>query len=868
MLFCLSNLFAASQECKLSGQVLDEEGKPVPYTSIYIPALAEGAMANIEGNFSINLSCKRYKLLVQSMGYKSQTLEVDLQDHQDLEIVLQRATYRLQEVVVDPNSEDPAYNIIRKATAMAQYYKKQITAYEATLYLRNFFDVSNLPWIARKFAEEDELADLKAGDIEETVVEYSYRRPNQVRERIIARRTGRLDTLKSGSSYINLSFYNLGGSEMINPLSRGAFSVYKFEYQSTGFEGAQKVHKIKIIPRRKGSDLMEGVIFINDGIWNINKVDVAFSQPMADIQYKQIYNEVEELVWMPTNHQLEATISLMGFEAEVQYMATLKDLKVEADSSINAFIRENLSKRTKAETDSLQLKLRNRQVSKRQAKIEALIQKEKLNKRETYKLVRLMKQEAEAQEDTAKKSLEVKRDYMLEYDDQAFEQSDSSWNAFRQIPLSEQEKGIYQSRDSLNKIQSGDTVVNQERTLIGNILSFNGTLRGKNKTLNYRPRGLLSGISASFNTVDGWLIEKELGQFEYNNLKGSYFKLTPHLSYAAARKQFMGRLDFDSRYNYRKRAGFYGSIGRQTTDFNSNYPLNWFGNTFSSLIFRENYAKLYLEDYWQVGHRIDLVPGLELDVSLKYAERSQQQNNTDQAWFTFSEEGYTPNLPNNLEPLQNPSLIQDHTALNATVELRYTPKQYYTFRGFEKRLLNSDYPTFGLRYRKGIPELLGSTSDFDQLSFSVEQTFSYRLIDQITYRFEAGQFLNTEKLYFADFQDFHTKPTYLMLSSAKHSFKLLDYNGFNSADYFFSANLAVQNNFILLKYLPLLNQTEWREQLEFNYLYTEREIPYYEFGYSLTDILLLVDVGVFVSFQAHQYHDFGFRIGIDLGDME
>ena len=848
--------------------MLDEEGKPVPYTSIYIPALAEGAMANIEGNFSISLNCKRYKLMVQSMGYKSQTLEVDLQDYQDLEIVLQRATYRLNEVVVDPNSEDPAYNIIRKATAMAQYYKKQINAYEATLYLRNFFDVANLPWIAKKFAEEDELAELKAGDIEETVVEYSYRRPNQVREKIIARKTGRLDTFKSGSSYINLSFYNLGGAQMINPLSRGAFTVYKFEYQSTGFEGAQKVHKIKIIPRRKGNDLMEGTIFINDGIWNINKVDVAFSQPMADIKYKQIYNEVEELVWMPTNHQLEVTVSLMGFEAEVQYMATLKDLTVEADSSVNAFIRQNLTKRTKAERDTRQFKRNDRQLSKREEKIEQLIQKDELNKRETYKLVRLMKQESEAKEDTAKKSLEVKRDYLVEYAEDAFEQSDSSWNTFRQIPLSEQENSIYTSRDSLNKVQSGDTVINQDRSLVGNILNFRGTLRGESKLFNYRPRGLLVGLNAAFNTVDGWLLEKELGEFEYNNLKGSYFKLTPNVSYAFARQQFMGSLDFDSRYNHRKRAGFYGSIGRQTTDFNSHYPLNSFGNTFSSLIFRENYAKLYLEDFWQVGHRIDLLPGLEVDLSFKYADRSQLQNNTDQAWFTFSEEGYTPNLPNHLTPLQNTALIQDHTALNARLELKYTPMQYYTFRGYEKRLLNSKFPTFGLRYRKGIPDLLGSNTDFDQLSFSIEQSFSYRLIDEINYRFEAGHFLNTNNLFFADYQDFHTKPTYLMLTSAQHSFKLLDYNGFNSADYYFSANLAVQNNFLLLKYLPLLNETEWREQVEFNYLFTEREIPYYEFGYSLTDILLLIDVGVYVSFQEHQYQDFGFRIGIDLGDVE
>ena len=870
--FFLANFcYAQDNSCQLYGTITDEEGKPIPYTSIFITSIAQGTMANLEGDYSISLPCHTYELQVQSMGYQSQKIKVNLSQQQEVNIRLKTAIYELNEVVVDPNSEDPAYNIIRKATAMAEYYKKQINAYKTTLYVRSFFDVESLPWIAKKLADEDDLAEMQTGDIEETILEYSFRKPNQVKEKILARKTGRFDTLKTGSSYINLNFYNLGGSGMINPLSRGAFAVYQFEYQNTFFEETQKVHKIRVIPKRNGSDLMRGYIYINDGLWNINKVDVSFEQPLAKIKYEQIYNAVEELVWMPINHKLEVTVSIMGFDMEVQYLATLKDLSVEADSIINQAIKQNLNIQTSNHLDTSQAsqteKVENNK-SKRQSKIEELIQKEELTKKETIKLVKMIKQEAESMEnDSEKESLEIKDNREIVYADDAFEQNDSAWNQFRQVPLSEKEKKIYVARDSLNKVQSGDTIVNEKRSAIGNILFFNGTLRRKSKFFNYRPNGLLKGIEPSFNTVDGFLIEKELFDIEYNNLKGSFLKVAPWVSYSTARDQWMGRIDISNQYNYKKRAGFYASIGRKTTDFNGNQAINKYTNSISSLFFRENFAKLYQEDFGLIGHQIDLVNGLVFNIKAKYSNRKALRNNTNQAWFNFLDNSYTSNVPNHENVILQTELAGDNIATIGSIELAYTPRQYYRIDDYQKRLLNSKYPTFTLNYEKGIPDLWNSQSDFDQVTFSISQSFSYRLINRIHYQLTTGSFLNNKQVNFADYQAFSNRPAHLMLDNSTNAFKLLDYTAFNSNESYFSAHLSVENNFLLLKHLPPFNKTELEEKVEFNYLLTEQKLPYYEFGYSLNRILLFMEAGIYTSFKDHQFESIGFKLGFNLNDF-
>lgn len=828
-------------------------------------------MANIEGDFSISIPCGQYEVAFQSLGYKTikKTLQISA-DNEDLNITMQQAVYQLATVNIDPNAEDPAYNIIRKATVMSELYKKQITAYTTNLYIRQFYNIDDIPWLARKAIPEDELKEIETGNIKETLLEYRFERPNKVKERIIAKRTGDKDTSKTGSNYINLSFYNLGGPGIINPLSRGAFQVYKFEHIHSYYEGSQKIHKIKLIPRREGNDLMKGYIYINDEIWNLNKVNVTYKQTGGTISYIQFYNKVKEFVWMPVNHKIKVDFGLLGFKGEVQYLATLSDLQVSTDTIIDQKIKNSTKSYTaapsKEDSSIVKSQVNKGEKNKTQGKIEELIQKKKLSNRETYKLVRLLKkQAAEERKKDSVRSLEVKRDYTLEYEDSALVENDSLWKKERDVPLSEKERLIYVGRDSLNKVENGDTVINEERGFFGNLLFYDGGIQSENKRRTFNPKGILSGLSGYFNTVDGFTINKSILTYSWNNKKGKFYSIEPQLGYTFSREKVIGLLDFKAQYNMKKRAGFNFSAGRKTSDFNTQQAMHPLLNTFASLIFTENFPKFYQRDFVEIEHHIDIKNGLVLSSTFSYNDRKALVNNSSYALFDSESREYTSNNPDNPLLLTNPGLITDHQSAILDISLSYTPRQFYTYHKNKKVVLRSKYPTFNLDYRQGINDLLGSDADFSALSFSVQQSFSYRLINRINYHVEVGKFLTNDQVFFADFKNFNTSPFYLKNNNAINAFNLLDYYSFNTNNEYLEAHLSIEDNHILLKRLPLLNASNLTEKVYFNYLLIDdRSANYYELGYSLNRIFLFMNLGIYASFEDDEFDQFGFRLGLDI----
>ena len=86
----------------------------------------------------------------------------------------------------------------------------------------------------------------------------------------------------------------------------------------------------------------------------------------------------------------------------------------------------------------------------------------------------------------------------------------------------------------------------------------------------------------------------------------------------------MGKLDFTSQYNLKKRGRIYFSVGKLNNDFNTEGPMPNFFNSLSTLFFTENYKKLYQKEFALVGHSFDLSNGLNLNTSVEYADRSEE----------------------------------------------------------------------------------------------------------------------------------------------------------------------------------------------------------------------------------------------------
>jgi hypothetical protein len=321
-----------AQQCVYSGVLKDKQSnEPIPYASIYVSAIGKGVMTNAEGEYRIELPCAQHKAKVQSLGYE--TLFVTLEKEQIIFLSVQSNI--MAEVTVSAKAEDPAYYIMRKAIILSEYYKKQIVNYQCDIYLKEFSVIDKTPDILKLFATKEDIEEIKTGSMSEIYLNYSFERPNIIKEQIISRQSSYADTTPRSSSYLNLNFYTFGGNDMISPLGKNAFQVYKFHLEESYKEGDITVRKIKIIPKRAGNDLMSGYLYINEGLWNINRVDVQFKQNMIDVSYKQIYTEIQALTWFPISNEINVSASFLGFEGYYKYLASISDVNLETDVAVD-----------------------------------------------------------------------------------------------------------------------------------------------------------------------------------------------------------------------------------------------------------------------------------------------------------------------------------------------------------------------------------------------------------------------------------------------------------------------------------------------------------------------------------------------------
>ncbi|WP_343488168.1 TonB-dependent receptor [Allomuricauda sp. d1] len=98
-LFMLIGLTAYSQTT-ITGKVVDEEGNPVPNANVIVIGKAEGAVADFDGNFTLETSeVFPFQIRVTSVGYSDSVVDVNSAD-QSLTITLSEVSTILDEIVI------------------------------------------------------------------------------------------------------------------------------------------------------------------------------------------------------------------------------------------------------------------------------------------------------------------------------------------------------------------------------------------------------------------------------------------------------------------------------------------------------------------------------------------------------------------------------------------------------------------------------------------------------------------------------------------------------------------------------------------------------------------------------------------------
>ncbi|MFP9117630.1 DUF5686 and carboxypeptidase regulatory-like domain-containing protein [Flavobacterium sp. RNTU_13] len=790
---------------QIKGKITDKEGHGIPFVSVSIENTYNNTTANENGGYELPVKQPgKYTVVFQSIGFKTKKVTVNAQSLPHLQnVTLDDDNYELKEVVVN-SGDNPANEIIRQAIAHKKENSEKLGRFEADFYSKGIFRVGNLPKKLMGMKIEGPEGLDKNGNgviyLSETVSHLTFEQPNKLKERVIATKVSGSD---NGFSYGTAltTFYNFYDDyvdfevKMVSPLAKGAFGYYKYKFEGSTFdEQGHEINKIKIIPRRDKEPVFEGYIYIVSGSWAIYAVDV----------------------------------DIKGYRVQ---MPPLKSLKLQQNFSHNT---------------SNGLWAKNSQTFDFEAGMFGI--------NFTGKFTHVYSNYV-FHDKFDKKTFGRE---VVSYEKDAIKKDSTYWTANRPVPLTDEETKDYIKKDSLRKVRENparlDSIAKKHsRFGVLSVISghsWNGTRRDSTNTKNIiTSRFTYNGFEIPmYNTVQGWNTENGFSYSKYGGKLPFTASVTANYGLAEDRFRFRGAF---SPY-IRKVGTFHFTGGNSIVQFNPNEPISPLVNTISSLVFKNNYMKLYDKTFMGVSYSKTLFDRLSLTGGVEYSRRKALFNNTDYVLIKNTDD-YFSNNP--LNPLDNTSVpFATHYVTKATVDGQFIwPYDYMsTPYGGKVKLSDDNLPTLGFHYEK-IFAANKEQYKYDFVSVSSTYRTSFDNKGNFGIAVNAGKFFGADGISFADYKHFNGNQThYTTMDSRLKSFNLLPYYTASTNNSYLELHAEHDFNGYIMNKIPLLNLLQWNLIVGYHGLMTPDTKPYHEFTAGFGNIGL----GAFRILRVDYVHSF------------
>ncbi len=850
----------------VKGIVKDEKGEPLAYATIYIKSEATGTTTNSEGKYSIALSPGTYELLFQYLGYESvlKTVVVPRSGFTELNVRLSREVLDLKMVEVVAGEENPAYTIMRKAIAKSKYHLQQIDSYNATVYIKGSGRLKKAPFWIRKTLKKEGI-DSTMAYTSESVSEVAYQRPNTYTEKVISVYSSGDDNSTSPNQYINGSFYEPKLANAISPLSPKAFGYYRFALEGTFYDQEKLIYKIQVTPRSRGDKVFEGTLNIVDGEWSIHSLELTTYFTGIAFKIGQIYKPIQDKAWLPMSHTFLVTGKILGFAFEYNYLATVSNYEImlNPDLEVEMVVIDETIEKEKAkelENQNKRQKKKNKELSDIQAKMAE-------GKEITRKELRKMMKEYEKKEKKEEEEPKVESNRTFTVDSLASKRDSTYWAAIRPVPLTQYEVRGYVYQDSIAKVEKAKENPDSVRAakskgyMPWDILVESSHKIGKDAYINLGS----PLINLNFNTVEGYRTDYDvhfLKRFENKNK----LRIGGKVAYSFARNKLTpkGYIKYD--YGGRLQKGKLRIEGGQYVyQINEEQPIAPIVNTFMTLLAEDNYMKLYQKNFLAVKNDKHIRPNFRLITNAEWAERQHLENQEVKPWFKDKEYDYTSNSPDNVE--LDTTHFPTHKAFTVHLGAEYEPWMRYYIRNGRRRVSERATPIFSLHYRKGIPDIASSETDFDQIEIGFKHKTEIGVRGTLGFNAKFGYFLNDEATTFLDYKHFMGNRTPFVTTDPVETFRILDYYKYSTDGTYFIGHTHYQFRKFLVTQILEVRFLGIKENVFVNYLNTGESQHYTELGYSIDNLFRFFRLEFVTSFQDWEYENFGVRIGIssDLG---
>lgn len=780
--FLFTNYILSAQ---ISGKVVDNKNKPLPYVSVYSENSLTGTITNGDGLYELEIIKKgNYTVVFQFIGYKSVRKKVAVNTFPFvLNVTLQEEEIVLDEVQVSSEG-NIAKKIIRNVIKNKDKNTDKWAKYTADFYSRGLFRTKNVPkkFLGKKVGDFDgSLDSTRSGVIylSETVSKIKFqKKPKKFKEHIIASKVSGKDNGISlnQAKDVNYNIYEnqlvIGETSLFSPISAYAFGYYKYQLEGTFYhKNGKLINKIKIIPRRENDRVFKGYIYIVEDDWQVYGADLTVTgtqigTPIIDVlKIKQNYNyDKKSDSWALILQTIDFEAGMLGFNVSGRFSASYSNYNFTPKFTKKSFDKTVLS-----------------------------FEKNATKKDSVY------------------------------------------WNNLRSVPLTMEERKDYKVKDSIKVLRKSTKYldsIDAKQNKFGWLSPITGyTYKNSAKKWTFNYAGIVKNID--YNTVQGVAPTFIFNYLQRENDIGKRWGGGTNINYGFSDKKLRPVLYFFKQWDNFEKPYLRFSIGNKITQFDNRNPITKLENAIYTLIEKKNYAKYYEKYFAKISFSKEFFRGVRLFSDVEYAHRRPLYNTTDYSFFRKERTFFTNNP---MDRTDAGSAFSSHKIITVNVYGSFEfGSKYMEYPDARFSISNHKYPKLFVGYRKTISS---SNSNFysDFIWTRLQQEIPLGNIGKFKYNARAGKFLKKEFIPFMDYYHPLGNETIFTPKTRTSNFYLLPYYQLSTNDMY--AELHGEQNFegFILGKIPLLNKLNFHTVVSAKSYFSTDNKPYTEFSIGLDNI--------------------------------
>lgn len=598
-------ILSAQNTYTFSGEIRESQtGKLINFASISVDEARYGTLSQ-DGKFSLMLPAGKHTLKISHLGYKSFVEEFTLNTDLFKKFELEEEVVELEEVIISADGRDPAYGIIRQAIENKKQNATPFPEYEYGAYTKaqigfqEGFDLDSMIKVfaatqrkPKKTQDTVETEDLLPSNIlflSENVSRMFIKAPNKLKEEILSTRiSGASDQFSPlGNSFNRFDVYEnrafkggIAERGIISPIADNAFFFYKYRLLGQIKEAGQKFYKILITPKRFHDPVFQGLIYIADSSYAVQKLDLYVSKEQAiqvvdTLRVKQEYGQIEE-AWLPLSTRTHMAFSfeflVFKFPLTGTFTSLLSDYQVGEQVSKTKFGLEQIS-----------------------------------------------------------------------FSDSALNKDRIWWDSIRPLPLSQREYLDYSFKDSVEKVQKSpeylDSLTQAQNLSILSIIN-GGSYRNFRKKTTWNLIGI--GRNSGYNAIEGAYIGQGIDRI-WEKEDGRRIKAGYRLRYGFGNKVLGGKLALDVQSDAKHDESWGLSGGNFVQQFSRPDQLNANVGSFFATFFKRSYVRLYRKEFAEAYYKRELFNGFNLAINGRYENRGSLKNTANYSLF-FKDRVFDPNI--------------------------------------------------------------------------------------------------------------------------------------------------------------------------------------------------------------------------------